>query len=126
MMTVEEWENWHYSNLPIHKQPIDRIRIFGHVSLRKDTYAFGINVLDKDLVFYLSMTNPEILVKYGNDSIDKRDIEDVMRAIDHYNLWYALILSIIYCIKSDGLTKEDASIDIFKIPVVPPDYNILV
>lgn len=126
MMTIEEWENWHYSNLPIYKQPIDRIRIFGYVSLRKDTYAFGVNVLDKDLCFYLSMTAPEILVKYGNDNIDKKDIEDVIMAIDYYNLWYALILSIVYCIKSDKLTEEIASIDIFKIPVNPPDYSILI
>ena len=123
MMTIEEWEYWHYTNLPIFKQPIDRIRIIGYVSTKKDTYAFGVYVLDKDLCFYLSMTSPEVLVKYGTDNIDKKDIDDVIIAIDYYNLWYALILSIIYCIKSDNLTESNASIDIFKIPSEPPDYR---
>ena len=68
-MSIDEWEKYHYSNLPIFKQPVDRLRIMGCISLLKDTYAFGVNILDKDLWFYLSMTSPEVLVKYGKDEI---------------------------------------------------------
>lgn len=123
MMSIDEWEKYHYSNLPIFKQPVDRLRIMGCISLLKDTYAFGVNILDKDLWFYLSMTSPEVLVKYGKDEIDKKDIDDVMYAISDCNLWPDLILSIVYCAKSDKLTKKYASIDITKIPVQPPDYR---
>lgn len=123
MMSIKEWEEYHYSNLPIYKQPVDRLRIMGYISLKKNTYAFGINVLDKNLWFYLSMTSPEILVKYGNDNIDRKDIEDIMYAISDCNLWPDLILSIVYCAKSDKLTKKFASIDITKIPITPPDYR---
>lgn len=122
MMTIKEWERGFYTNLPIYKQPIDRIRIMGCVTCLKDTYAFGVNVLDKNLWFYLSMTSPEVLVKYGNDNIDRTDIDDIMKAIDNYNLWPDLILSIVYCTKSDKLKKDSASIDIFKIPIKPINY----
>lgn len=122
-MSIDEWEKYHYSNLPIFKQPVDRLRIMGYISLLKDTYAFGVNVLDKDLWFYLSMTSPEVLVKYGKDEIDRKDIDDIIYAISDCNLWPDLILSIVYCAESDKLTKKYASIDITKIPVQPSDYR---
>ena len=124
MIDFYEWTDMLYSNLGFEEYNNDNtFIIFSCVSMYKDTYAFGLNLPNKNKCFYISMTSPEILASYKNQNIDKEDIDKLIDKLNTTDIWKTIILYVHKCIEKESFTKRDASIEFEKIPSIPPDYS---
>ncbi len=124
MTDFYEWTDMLYSNLGFEEYNDDKtFIIFSCVSMYKNTYAFGLNLPDKNKCFYISMISPEILTSYKNQNIDKEDIDRLVNKLNTTDIWKTIISYMYKCIKNESFTKDDASIEFEKIPSTPPDYR---
>jgi len=126
MITQDQFDENFYSNLPIFYYTSDRIGISGCVMFN-EIYTFGLTIIDGDErhYMYLSMTDPEILIKHDKYKLSKEDLDELMNVLINQNGWEQIIDSLHKCIISDQLTDDYIKIDFGKIPNTPPNYLLL-
>jgi hypothetical protein len=128
MIDYNKWIEMLYSNLAIYNWENKEFIIFACLSYYKNIYAFGINIPNENKAYYISMTSPEILSSYDGDSISKKNVNILINYLNTTSIWNDIKYFMSKCIESDNLIigKTKVSIDLSKIPDIPPDYSKLV